>query len=422
MENTNQRPPLPENWALRFFTIWSGQAVSLFGSALVQFALVWYLTQESGSATVLATATLIAMLPQVVLGPIAGALVDRLNRRIIIILADSLIMVATLGLIYLFASNQIQIWHIYAIMFARGLGGAFHWPAMQASTSLMVPEKHLARIAGMNQTLQGAVNIVAPPTGAILIEIISTQNVLLIDVVTATVAILPLFFISIPQPVRENGAKASDTHFLQDLKEGFRYVAAWPGLLGIMIMATLINFLLTPTGSLMPLLVTKHFGGDALQFGLMDSFWGGGVILGGIALSVWGGFKRKVVTSMTGMIGIGFGIILVGLAPANAFYLALSGMLIAGIMVAFANGPLMAVLQSAVRPDMQGRVMALVGSMATAMSPIGLMIAGPISDAVGIRTWYWVSGGLTLLMGITAFFIPVIMNVESNQNGAEKKK
>ena len=418
MEDTIQDSPLPENWALRFFTIWSGQAASLFGSSLVQFALVWYLTRESGSATILATATLFAMLPQIVLGPFAGALVDRLNRRIIIMIADGVIMLATLGLVFLFASGSIQIWHIYAMMFLRGLGGAFHWPAMQASTSLMVPKKHLARIAGMNQTLQGAINIVAPPTGAILIEIISTQNVLLIDVGTALVAILPLFFIPIPQPIRENGQKASETRFWQDLKEGFTYVASWPGLLGILIMMTMINFLLSPTGALMPLLVTKHFGGDALQFGLMDSFWGGGVILGGVLLSVWGGFKRKIATSMMGLIGIGIGVMLVGFAPASAFNLALGGMFIAGIMVAFANGPMMAIIQSVVRPDMQGRVMALVGSAATAMSPLGLLIAGPVSDWLGIRTWYWIGGSLTLLMGIVAFFIPAIMNVESNRTEA----
>ncbi|MBT3323485.1 MAG: MFS transporter [Anaerolineae bacterium] len=387
----------------------------LDSSSLVQFALVWYLTRESGSATILATATLFAMLPQIVLGPFAGALVDRLNRRVIIMIADGVIMFATLGLVFLFASGTIEIWHIYAMMFLRGLGGAFHWPAMQASTSLMVPKKHLARIAGMNQTLQGAINIVAPPTGAILIEVISTQNVLLIDVGTALIAILPLFFIPIPQPVRENGQKASETRFWQDLKEGFTYVAAWPGLLAILIMITMINFLLSPTGSLMPLLVTKHFGGGALQFGLMDSFWGGGVILGGVLLSVWGGFKRKIVTSMVGLIGIGIGIMLVGFSPASAFNLALGGMFLAGIMVAFANGPMMAIIQSSVRPDMQGRVMSLVGSAAMAMSPLGLIIAGPISDWLGIRTWYWIGGGMTLLMGIVSFSIPAIMNIENNR-------
>jgi MFS transporter, DHA3 family, macrolide efflux protein len=196
MDSTSQS--IPENWAVRFFTIWTGQAFSLFGSALVQFALVWWLTRETGSATVLATATLVALLPQIVIGPFAGTLVDRWNRRVIMIVADTSIALATLLLFYLFASDQIQIWHIYAIMAIRSLGGAFHGPAMTASTSLMVPDKHLARVAGANQTLQGLLSIFAPPLGALLIELFSTQNVLLIDVGTALLAILPLF--SSPSP------------------------------------------------------------------------------------------------------------------------------------------------------------------------------------------------------------------------------
>jgi DHA3 family macrolide efflux protein-like MFS transporter len=424
MQNSSQ--PVPHNWAARFFTVWGGQSFSLFGSALVQFALVWYLTRETGSATVLATATLVAMLPQIVLGPFVGALVDRWNRRAIMMVADGGIALATIGLIYLFASGQVQVWHIYVIMMVRSLGQAFHFPAMQASTSLMVPEKHLTRISGANQTLQGAINIVAPPTGALLLEVLPMQGVLSIDILTALLAISPLVFISIPQPVRsdettdENG-EIKPVGFLQDVREGLRYVASWPGLLAILIMAMMINFLLTPTGSLMPLLITKHFGLGALEFGLMDSAWGFGVILGGLILSTWGGFKRKVATSMMGIIGIGVGITIVGLSPANMYWLAIVGMAFSGIMNPITNGPLFALVQSTVKPDMQGRVMSLIISGATAMTPLSLMVAGPVSDAIGIRTWFWFGGVLCLLMGIGAFFIPAIMNVENNRNGQTVK-
>jgi len=424
MQNPSQS--IPHNWAARFFTVWGGQAFSLFGSALVQFALVWYLTKQTGSATVLATATLVAMLPQIVLGPFAGALVDRWNRRIIMIVADGGIALATVLLIYLFASGQVQIWHVYLIMMVRSLGQAFHHPSMQASTSLMVPEKHLTRISGANQTLMGAVNIVAPPTGALLLEVLPMQGVLAIDIVTALLAISPLLFISIPQPVRgseiedANGEKNS-IGFIQDVREGLRYVASWPGLLAILIMATLINFLLTPTGALMPLLVTKHFGLGALEFGLMDSVWGFGVIIGGLILSAWGGFRRKVITSLMGIIGIGLGITIVGLTPANMFWLAISGMAFCGIMNPITNGPLFAIVQSSVRPDMQGRVMSLIVSAATAMSPLSLLVAGPVSDAIGIRTWFWFGGIVCLLIGIGAFFIPAIMDVESNRHGESTK-
>jgi DHA3 family macrolide efflux protein-like MFS transporter len=177
--------PATVYWKTRFFTIWSGQAFSLLGSMLVQFALVWWLTSATGSATVLATATLVAMLPQVFLSPFAGALVDRWNRRVVMMMADSTIAVSSLVLAYLFATDQAQIWHVYAIMFIRSAGAAFHWPAMQASTSLMVPQEHLSRVAGFNQMLQGAMSIIAPVLGAVLIVVLPMQGVLLIDVFTA---------------------------------------------------------------------------------------------------------------------------------------------------------------------------------------------------------------------------------------------
>ncbi|MBI5297996.1 MAG: MFS transporter [Chloroflexi bacterium] len=416
MKNPSQ--PVPQHWAVRFFTIWTGQAFSLFGSALVQFALIWWLTQKTGSAVVLTMATLVGMLPQVLLGPFAGAIVDRSSRRIIMMVADGAIAAFTLLLVWLFATGQAQVWQVYVILAVRSLGGAFHFPAMSASTPLMVPEKHLTRISGLNQTLYGLMGMIAPPIGALLIEVMSTQGLLMIDVVTAIIAILPLFFFTIPQPERKSPeAHEEKSNLFGDVREGFRYMRSWPGLMAILGMAFFLNFLLTPTGSLMPLLVIKHFGKGALEFGLMDSAWGFGVIAGGLLLGVWGGFKKKVATSMSGIIGIGVGMTMIGLAPSQYFWLALIGMGIGGFMNPITNGPLGALLQSNVRPDMQGRVMALVNSVATAMTPLGLMIAGPVSDAIGIRAWYWIAGILTLLMGLAGFFIPAVMNVENNREG-----
>lgn len=413
----NQPRNSQNKWAARFFTIWTGQAFSLFGSQLVQFALVWWLAQKSGSATILAVATLVGMLPQIVLGPFAGALVDRWNRRLIMIVADASIALFTLLLAWLFATGRVQIWHVYAIMAVRALGTAFHFPAMSASTPLMVPEEHLTRISGMNQTLQGLMALVAPPLGALLISVMPTQGVLFIDIGTALLAILPLLFLSIPQPERKvTGSNPDKPTLLQDVREGVAYAWSWPGLVAILFMAVLINFLLTPTGSLMPLLITKHFGKGALEFGFTDSAWGLGVIAGGILLGVWGGFKRKIITALIGITGLGAGVMVIAFAPSNGYLLALAGMVIVGVMNSLANGPLGALLQSIVRKDMQGRVMSLVNSAATAMAPIGLLIAGPVSDLIGIRTWYWIAGLLSLLMGIAGFFIPAVMNVENNHH------
>ena len=412
--NHSSQPPAA-NWARRFFTIWTGQALSLFGSALVQFALIWWLTQKSGSATVLAIATLVGMLPQIVLGPFAGALVDRWNRRIIMIVADLTIALVSLLLAYLFATGMVKIWHIYAVMAVRALGGAFHYPAMAASTPLMVPNEQLTRINGLNQALQGVNSLVAPPVGALLLGLLPTQGILLIDVGTALMAILPLLFLSVPQPERhpEEQAEAKPGLF-QDVRDGLAYIRTIPGFVAIISMALFLNFLLVPTTALVPLLVTKHFGKGAIELGLLESFMGVGIIAGGILLSIWGGFKKKIATSLAGIIGLGIGVMLVGIAPAKLFILAIIGNVILGLMIPIANGPIGALMQSIVRPDMQGRVMSLVNSGATAISPLGLLLAGPVSDWLGIRVWFWLGGILCVLIAIAAFFRPVIMNVESH--------
>ena len=415
----NQSNPIPENWAPRFFTIWGGQACSLFGSALVQFALVWYLTRETGSATVLATATLASFLPQVVLGPFAGAFVDRWNRRITMIVADSLIALSTLGLVWLFAADRVETWHIYAIMAIRAMGGAFHWPAMSASTSLMAPKEHLARISGMNQTLRGIINIVAPPLGAVLIELISTQNVLLIDVGTAALAVLPLLFISIPQPgskTQPTGGEAKKTSYWQDLGAGFTYVKSNKGVLGIMLIAMALNLLIGPVSSFIPLMVTKTFNGGALELGWVESLFGVGTIIGGVILSAWGGFKRRILTSLSGMAAAGIGILVMGLAPADMFYLFLAGAFFWGFMMVFGNGPVAAIYQACVEPGMQGRVFSLLEAGGPAMMPLGLLIAGPASEYTGIRFWFILAGTAQFLMPIAASFVPDIMNIEENKS------
>jgi MFS transporter, DHA3 family, macrolide efflux protein len=411
----NQSHSIPQNWTRHFFTIWTGQAFSLFGSALVQFALIWWLTQESRSATVLAIATLVGMLPQIVLGPFAGALVDRWNRRVIMMIADGTIAVFTLLLAYLFATGNVQIWHVYAIMAVRALGGAFHYPAMAASTPLMVPGEHLTRVNGLNQALQGVNSLVAPPVGALLLGILPTQGILLIDVGTALLAILPLFFISIPQPQRQAELQTQmvKPSLMQDIREALAYIRSIPGFTAIMFMALFLNFLIVPTSALTPLLITKHFGKGAIELGLMESIMGLGIIAGGILLGIWGGFKKKIATSLTGIVGLGIGVMLIGVAPAHIFALAMAGSLMLGLMIPVANGPIGALLQSIIRPDMQGRVMSLLTSGATAISPLGLLIAGPFSDWLGIRVWFWVGGLICVMIAIAAFFRPIIMNVES---------
>jgi DHA3 family macrolide efflux protein-like MFS transporter len=414
----NHRTKNPPRSLTSFFVIWAGQAVSLFGSQLVQFALIWWLTETTGSATILATASLVGLLPQVVFGPVVGALVDRWSRRVTMIAADSLIVLATVGLAVLFVTDTVQVWHVYLLMFIRATAGGFHWAAMQASTSLMVPKEYLTRIQGLNQTLNGGLNIVSAPLGALLLELLPMQGILAIDVGTALLAITPILFLSIPQPERSESPDAVQNvkpSVWQDLRDGLRYVATWPGLLMILLMATVINLVLTPASSLMPILVTQHFQGGALQLGWINSAWGIGVVLGGLILGVWGGFRRRMLTSLTGLIGLGLGFLIVGLAPAAFFPMAVGALLFTGVMNPIVNGPVFAVVQAAVAPEMQGRVFTLMGSVAAGMSPLGLIVAGPVADTLGVQTWFVLGGVVTALMGLAGFFMPQIVYIEDHQ-------
>ena len=409
-------------WAPRFFLIWTGQALSLLGSSLVQFALVWWMTRATGSATVLATATLVALLPQIVAGPFIGPLVDRHDRRLVMILADSFVALATAGLMVLFAFGAVELWHVFAALALRSLGGAFHGPAMSASTSLLVPERHLARVGGLNQTLQGVMGIVSPPLGALLVMLLPTQGVLAIDVATAAMAVVPLLFVRIPAPPRQEArarGEGTATGYLHDLKAGLSYVVRWPGLFGVVLLAMLLNFLIAPSGSLMPLVVTKGFGLGALELAWTETAMGVGVIAGGLILSAWGGFRRRILTSLSGVLGIGAGIALMGLAPSNAFWLLLAGCFLTGFMQVFANGPLNAIFQSSVDRDMQGRVFSLIGAGATAMMPLSLLVAGPVSDRFGVRAWYVAGGAVCIAVTLAATAVPAIMRIEENGHGRD---
>lgn len=410
--------PSSKNWAAPFFTIWTGQAFSLLGSQLVQFALIWWLTKTTGSATVLATASLVGLLPQVFLGPVAGAFVDRWSRRVTMILADGIIALATIALALLFWTGEVQIWHVYLLMFVRAAAGGFHWPAMQASTSLMVPKEHLSRIQGFNQMLNGGMNIISAPLGALLLEVLSIQGILAIDVVTASIAILPLFFIAVPQPKPSYSPEPMEGKLSvwQDFRIGLRYLLGWPGLLLVSVMGMVINLLLTPAFSLIPILVTQHFGGEAFQLAWLDSTAGIGIISGGLILSVWGGFHRRMITTLLGLIIIGLGSLILGLLPASAYPLAVAATFVIGFGIPITDGPIMAVIQDVVSPDMQGRVFTLFGSMVKAMTPLGLIIAGTVADTFGVQTWFILGGIVTGLMGIFGFFMPAVIHIEDGKD------
>ncbi|KXK12553.1 MAG: major facilitator superfamily transporter [Chloroflexi bacterium OLB14] len=406
MENSNQ------HWARRFYTLWTGQALSLLGSQLVQFAIIWYLTEKTNSATTLAIASMMGLLPQVLLSPFIGTWVDRGNRRLIMIFADSIVAIATGMLALLFAMDMIQVWHIYLALLIRAIGGGFHQSAFGASTVLLVPKDQLARVQGFNQALNGGLNIISAPLGAYLLAILPMQGILAIDVTTALIAVSIVLLTKIPQP--ERGEQASLT-FWQDFRAGFHYIIKWRGLVIILILAMVINFFFSATEPLTPLLITNHFNGGASQLGLWLALFSVGILLGGIFLGVWGGFKKKIVTALIGLIMMGILTFGIGIIPAHLFTVGLIVNTALGLTLPIVNGSIGATLQSTVAADMQGRVFAFIQSIVLLVSPIALIIAGPFADRFGMQFWFILAGCICALMGVVGFFFPDVIEIENKK-------
>lgn len=406
----NKMTQFNPNWARRFFTLWAGQALSLLGSQLVQFAIIWYLTQTTRSATTLAIASMMGLLPQVILSPFIGTWVDRGNRRFILIAADITVAIATLILAILFALDIVQIWYIYVALFIRAVAGGFHQSAFGASVVLLVPKEHLARVQGFNQALYGGLNIISAPLGAFLLAVLPMQGILAIDIGTAIIAVMIVFFTQIPQP--ERGAQKQGT-FWQDFADGFRYIIAWRGLVILLGLVMVINFFYSATEPLTPLLITNHFQGEAGQLGWWLSSFSVGTILGGLILGTWGGFKRKIVTAQLGLILTGFSTMIVGVVPSDLFWVGLVANTAVGLLLPIINGSFGATLQATIAPDMQGRAFAFIMSAAMLVSPLALMIAGPFADRFGIQLWFLIAGISCMLMGIFGFFSSDVMGMEN---------
>jgi MFS transporter, DHA3 family, macrolide efflux protein len=296
------------------------------------------------------------------------------------------------------------------------LGGTFHYAAMQAATSLMVPNEQLARVSGMNQGLQGVMSILTPPLGALAMSVMPLEAIMAIDVITAAFAIGPLFFVPVPEPERR--PEAENAHLVrglaQDIAEGFVYIWNWRGMFIVLVVAALLNAVINPAFSLMPILVKNHFGGGALQLGWVESAWGFGLVIGGVTLSVWGGFERKILTSMLGLIVAGFSFAAVGIVPPTGLNMALVALFIAGISNVLINGPFFAILQAVVAPEIQGRVFTTVQSLAGLAAPIGMAISGPLSDAFGVQMWFVISGIICLTWGIGLRAFPSVMHLEEH--------
>ncbi|MBN1936594.1 MAG: MFS transporter [Anaerolineae bacterium] len=410
---------LPSRWATPFFTIWGGQALAMITSELIQFALIWWLTESSGSATVVGIATMTALLPRALLSPFLGALVDRWSRRGVLLASHAVIILSLIGLGYLFRADAASIGVVYLIIFVRACSKSFQMPAMLASTSLMVPGKHLARVAGLNQMVQGIMLVVAPPLGAVLVHTLPVHAIVAVDIAGTLAAVVVLLLVSIPNPPRVAGAAAGWRSLWEDVCAGVRYVRNWRGAPEMLSISATINFLSSPAFMLTSILITRCFGGAEREFGLIGAAVGVGTVCGGMALSVWGGFRRPMQTSLVGIVGMAIAILVTGLTPASAFWLAAGSMFVGGFMTPVCMAPIQALVQKTVEPTIQGRVLALFDGISTTISPLSVVIAGPLFDRLGPQAWYVGAGALALLVGGVGFAMPRVLNLGEPQSAAD---
>ncbi len=398
------------NWKKIFLTIWSGQAFSLLTSALVQFAIVWWMTKETGSASVLAFATLMALLPQIVLGPFIGVWIDRLNRKTIMIAADSFIALCSVIVAILYHFNAIEMWHVYILLMFRSIGSAFHMPSMQASVPLLAPEEQLTRIAGINQVLQSVANIAGPALGAMLITVFSMEIVMLTDVIGAAIACITLAFVKIPQPKPHTDTTGKSV--IHDMFIAFKALHTNKGLFTLVMLFVICMFVYMPLNAFYPLMTFNHFKGGAVEMGIVEAAFGIGMLIGGGLIGIFGVKKHKVKLINMSYLIIGIALVITCFLSPSQFHIFVVSIAIFGLAIPFFNSPLMAIIQMQIDPSMLGRVFSLFGTLTTLPSAISLMGAGIIADNIGITNAFGVAGILIVLLGIVGFMLPALRQLE----------
>lgn len=394
-------------WRLRFWAIFIGQALSLCGSALTQFVLLWWITDTTGSLSALAIAGIAALLPQALLSPIGGVFADRYSRRLLMIVTDAISTICMALLIVLFLTERIELWHAWVMMGIRSAMQAFQTPAAAASTYMLVPESFLLRAAGLNQSLQSMTVVAAAPLGALAISIMPIGWALAIDVFTAVCGIVPLLCFGIPQVV---GRGKAGQGLCRELKEGVDVIRNTVGLGQLFVLLAATVIVVMPAFTLLPMLVKHHFGGGAAQIALMEGLSGIGMVLGGIAIAAMAP-RRPIVWILMGFSGSCLAIALTALAPANLFDVAIAWWVISGICFVFGNAPLTALLQTIVPNHLQGRVLSILNALMGLAAPVGLFVITPLGEMFGVRSVFVVAGVLGMIVSMAGFLSPALLGV-----------
>ena len=384
--------------------------MSQVGTRIATFALIWWLTEKTGSSQVLATASLAALVPSLLLRPFTGDLVDRFSRKWIIILSDAGIALVSLWLAWQFWSGAMEPWHVYVVVAVRTVGEVFHTPAKNASIPLLVPARYLSRLAGLDHMILGGLKFAGPVLGALAITLLPLHSVMLIDVSTAVLAILPVLLFGIPQPSR--APEVRHLPLRHSLRDAMGYLRRAPGLFvvsGYFAMSNALGALIWP---FLPLYVIGHFDGGAMHLAALEAGNGIGFILGGALYAVWPGFKGKLTTMFVAASIQAFATLVLGFSPSGAIILAVAGMTINGLMNTYVNAPPQVLVQRHVPHEMQGRISAISDSICSSLRPIGILMGGLLIDRFGFRPMAQAVGALFLFSWGLAL-LPASRNLEA---------
>lgn len=404
-------------WLKTFLIIFTGQAFSLLGSAAVNFALVWWLTVETGSATTLAYASIAAILPQALLGPLAGPFVDRWDRRLTIIGADLFIAATSIALITLFATGTPSAAVIIIMIAARSMGAAFHTPASQAAVPMYVPAEHLMRVSGWNFFLGSGVAMAGPVMGAFLMGVAPIGAVIAIDVVGALLAVGSLMLVTIPHPERAEDDPAT-SGLIREFAAGWHELVSHRGLFGLSLFLVVVTFIYMPLSALFPLMTLEHFGGGALAASAVELAFGAGMLLGSLAIGMLAARFAGVRLVSAGIVLIGVALAASGLLPTSAFWAFVTLTVVMGLTVPMFGAPITAMFQQKIDPSKLGRVMSLYMTMSMLVAPVGLVLAGPLAEQTGVATWFAISGVALAVTGVVMWAFPAIRSLDEAPDAA----
>jgi MFS transporter, DHA3 family, macrolide efflux protein len=385
---------LKENWLRNIILCLSSQAITLFGSSLVQYAIMWHITLTTDSGLMMTLYILCGFIPTFILSPVAGVWADRYNRKMLIILADGLIAVATLILAILFLMGFDAIWLLFVIAAIRAFGTGVQMPAVGAILPQIVPQDKLTKVNGANGSIQAIIMFLSPMVSAALLGLTTIELLFFIDVITATIGIVTLLFF-VKVTIHEKAAEKQTTSYFSDFKLGVQYVNNHKFLKIFFVFLAVFFVLMAPASFLTPLQVTRSFGDDVWRLSATEIAFSIGMMVGGGIIATWGGFQNKIKT--LGFASVIMGVCTFALGVVPNFWVYLAFMALFGVAMPILNTPATVLLQEKVEEEYLGRVFGVMGMISTSMMPLGMLIFGPIADFIKIE-WMLIGTGIFIIV------------------------